>query len=108
MSYKFQKISLKWGSSYVKSPEWLANKKAITNSKNTKCNCCFAYSVIVGLNHQNIRDHPERISNIIPFKDQYNWKDIDFPCGIKDWKKIEKNNETIALIFYRYRIKKKI
>ena len=27
----------------------------------------------------------------------YNWDDIDFPDGIKDWKRFEKNNETIAL-----------
>ena len=29
--------------------------------------------------------------------DKYNWKDIVFPAGIKEWKKFEKNNETIAL-----------
>ena len=69
MSYHIHKTSLKRGSSYIKSPEWLANKKAIINPKNTKCNCCFAYSIIVALNHQNIQNHPERIKNIIPFKD---------------------------------------
>ena len=90
-------ISLKRGSSYIKSPEWLANKKAIINPKNGKCSCCFAYSIIVELNHQNIKNHPERIINIIPFKDKYNFVDIDFPAGIKDWKKFEKNNETISL-----------
>ena len=97
MRYKFHKTSLKRGSSYIKSPEWIANKKATINPKNTKCNCCFAYSIIVALNHQNIKNHPERIVNIIPFMDKYNWEDIDFPAGIRDWKKIEKNNESIAL-----------
>ena len=92
-----QETSLKRGSSCIKSPEWLSNKKAIINPKNTKCNCCFAYSIIVALNHQNIQNHPERIIDIIPFKDKYNFVDIDFPAGIKDWKKSEKNNETIAL-----------
>ena len=84
MSYHIHKTSLKRGSLYIKSPEWLANKKAIINPKNTKCNCCFAHSIIVALNHQNIQNHPERITNIIPFINQYNWKDIDFPAGIKD------------------------
>ena len=50
----------------------------------------------MGLNHQNIENHPERISNIKLFIDQYNWKGIDFPTGIKDWKKFERN-KTIAL-----------
>ena len=44
-------------------------------------------------NYQN----EERISSIKPFIDQYNWEGIDFPSGIKDWKKFERNNKTIAL-----------
>ena len=47
--------------------------------------------------HQNIENHPERISNIKPFINQYNWKGIDFPAGIKHWKKNKKNNKTIAV-----------
>ena len=31
-----------------------------------------------------------------PFIDQYNWKDINFPATLKDWKKFERNNKTIA------------
>ena len=26
-----------------------------------------------------------------------NWEGIEFPAGIKDWKRFEKNNKTIAL-----------
>ena len=26
-----------------------------------------------------------------------NWEGIEFPTGIKDWKRFEKNNETIVL-----------
>ena len=49
------------------------------------------------MNRQNIGNHPERISNIKPFIDQYNCKGIDFSAGIKDCKKFEQNNKTIAL-----------
>ena len=52
-------------------------------------NCCIKPS--------NIENHPERISNIKPFIDKYNWKGIDFLTGIKDWKKFEKNNKEVAL-----------
>ena len=53
------------------------------------------------MNHQKIENHPERISNIKPFIDHYNWKGIDFPAGIKEWKKFEQNNKEIALnVFY--------
>ena len=96
LSYSFHKISLKRGKSYIKSPEWVINKRATINPKN-KDNKCFQYSITVALNHQNIENHPERISNIKPFIDKYNWKGIDFPAGIKDWKKFERNNKTISL-----------
>ena len=28
---------------------------------------------------------------------QYNWKGINFPAGIKDWKKFEQNNNSMAI-----------
>ena len=92
LSYSVHKISLKRGKSYIKSPEWVLNRRATINPKN-KDNKCFQYSITVVLNHQNI----ERISKIEPFINQYNWEGIDFPAGIKDWKKFERNNKTIAL-----------
>ena len=96
LSYHIHRTSLRRGKSYAKSSEWLINKRATINPKN-KDNKCFQYSITVALNHQNIENHPERISNIKPFIDKYNWKGIDFPAGIKDWKKFERNNKTIAL-----------
>ena len=96
LSYHIHKTSLKRGKSYIKSPEWVINKRATINPKN-KDNKCFQYSITVALNHQKIESHPERISNIRPHIDQYNWEGIEFPAGIKDWKKFERNNKTIAL-----------
>ena len=49
LSYTFHKISLKRGKSYVKSPEWLINKRATINPKND--NRYFQYSITVALNH---------------------------------------------------------
>ena len=83
--YHLHKISLRRGKSCIKSPEWVLNKGATIINKN-KDNNCFQYSITVALNHQNIPNHRERILNIKPFTDQYNWEGIDFPAGIKDWK----------------------
>ena len=77
------KINLKRGKSYIKSLDWIFSKRATINAKN-KDNKYFQHAITVALNHQNNENHPERISNIKPFIDQYNWKDIDFPAGIKD------------------------
>ena len=49
------------------------------NPKNENYDNCFQYALTVSLNHQNIKNHPEIISKIKPFINQYNWKDIDFP-----------------------------
>ena len=78
------------------------NKRATINPKN-KDNECFQYSITVALNHQNIENHPERISNIKRFIDQYNWGGKDFPARIKDCEKFE-NNKIIALniLFIRH------
>ena len=67
-----QNIKLKRGKSYIKSPECISSKKATINPKNTKDNKYFRYSLTVALNHQNIENHPERISNIKPFINKYN------------------------------------
>ena len=77
--YPLQKTSLsRNGSSYIDSPKWLKNKKVTINPKNNDAKC-FQYALTAALNYQNIKSHPERISNLKPFIDQYNWKEIDFP-----------------------------
>ena len=49
------------------------------------------------LNHEKIGKHTERITKIKPFINRYKWENINFLSEKDDWKKIEKNNATIAL-----------
>ena len=88
-------ISLSGGGSYINSPEWLKNKKATINPKNSD-DKCFQYALTVAFNYEQIKKVPRRISKIKPFIDQYNQKEIDFPLHRKDWKKFESNNKSIA------------
>ena len=85
LEYHLHKISLNRGSSYIESPEWIKNKGVTINPKNTKDNNCFQYAITAALNYQNIDHHPERISKLKPFINNYNWKDIEFPSHSKDW-----------------------
>ena len=94
--YDFNKKRLNRVGSYIDSPEWIKNKKSTINPKNNDYKC-FQYAVTVALNRDKINKHLQRVSKIKPFVNQYNWNDIDFPCTSKDWKKIELNNESIAL-----------
>ena len=97
--YDFNNISLNRGGSYIDSPKWLTDKKSTISPKNTD-DKCFQYAFTLALNLDNINKHPQRISKIKPFIDQYNWKDIDFPSTRKDWRKFELNNKIALNILY--------
>ena len=49
------------------------------------------------LNHEQIKKDPQRITNIKPFIDKYNYEGINYPSENDDWKKVGKRNLTIAL-----------
>ena len=104
----FWPIIFKRGKSYIKSPEWILNKRTTINPKN-KDNKCFQYARTVALNHQKIGNNPERISNIKPFIDNYNSKGIDFPAGVKDWEKFEKKiiKKLLLISYIHYLMQKK-
>ena len=97
LEYHLHKTSLNRGSSYINSPEWIRNKGVTINPKNTESNNCFQLAISTALNYQKIGHHPERVSKIKPFINNYNWKGIEFPSHPKDWRKSEQNNKTIAL-----------
>ena len=97
--YDFNKVSINRGGSYIDSPKWIKNKKSTINPKNNDFKC-FQYAVTLALNLDKINNHPERISKIKPFIDQYNWNEIDFPSTSKDWKKFELSIEIALNIFY--------
>ena len=105
--YDFNKISINRGGSYIDSPKWFKNKKSTINPNNNDYKC-FQYAVTLALNLDKINNHPERISKIKPFIEQYDWKDIDFPSKGKDWKKFELNNEIALNILYVPKNSKKI
>ena len=79
--------------SELNSLDWLRGRKeAIINGDKG-----FQKALDDALNYQNIETHPERISKIMPYLDEYNWEGIEFPAGPKDCKKFEQNYKEIAL-----------
>ena len=53
---------------------------------------CFLYAIVIPLNHLDIANNPQRITNLLPFIAKYNWDDINFPAGHKEFSAFEKNN----------------
>ena len=58
-----------------------------------------AFNTPVLLNYIEIKKYPQIISKNKLFINKYNWEGINFPSEKDDWKKLEKNNVIIALIF---------
>ena len=72
LEYSLHKISLSRGSSYIPTLQWMANKICTINPNNTKDNRCYLYAILIAVNYYKITNHPERISNLIPFISNYN------------------------------------
>ena len=95
MYYKCHKANFKRGGSYTDFPDWIKKKTIISKNMDDKC---FKYAATVPLNYEEIRWNPERVSNIKPFINKYNWKGMNYPSKIDDWKTFEKNNPTIDIL----------
>ena len=65
-------------STFIKTPKWIKNKKCAINLQNDNNKCC-QYSVTLPLHHNKINSHPQRITWIKPFINNFNWKNINFP-----------------------------
>ena len=62
---------------------------------------------MAALNHQKMTNHPERVSNLKPFMDNYNWNDLEFPAGIKTILRLKKITQALLEIYYMYVIRLK-
>ena len=86
----FHRLNLTRG--YLPLPDWLSRKKAIINPKNDNMEC-FKWAVIAADRWEEIDKHPERISKLRKFEEEYNWSGIEFPFVIRSIDKFEDNNE---------------
>ena len=92
LNYDINKITINRVGSYIESPEQSKSKKCTVNPQNKNDNKCFQYKTTVVLNYEKINNHPEKISKIGPFIDEYNCNKINFPSNQNDWQKFESNN----------------
>ena len=60
------------------------------------------------LNYEVIGKCSERITKIKPLMNKYNWQGTNYSSKKDDWKKIEKNNVTIAFFLKKKKIYPKI
>ena len=92
LNYNFHKIDLKRSGLYIEAPKWIKNKKATINPQNK--------TITIALNYDRIENHPERLSKVKPFINQYDWSEINFPSHVNDWKKFELNMSIALNVLY--------
>ena len=63
---KRHNVNYKRGGSYIDSTDWIKNKKPTINPKNED-NICFKYEATFTMIYKEVKNNPERASNIKPF-----------------------------------------
>ena len=96
MYYKCHKVNFRRCGSCIDSPGCIKREKKTIFPKNIN-DKCFQYAETVALDYEEIKWNRERVSNIKPFVNKYNWKGKNYPSKIDDSKTFEKNNLTVAL-----------
>ena len=103
MDIDFHRLNLIRGSSYIPLPDWLAKKGAIVNPKNSDMEC-FKWEVIAAMKWKDIDNHPERISKLRRYEDDFDWTGIKLPALFRDIKRFESTNEiTINILAFKHK-----
>ena len=92
LNVNFHQLNLTRGSSYLPLPDFIAKKKAVINSQNGDKEC-FKWAIIATDKWIGIDSHPERVSNLREFTDNYDWSELEFPVSLKQIGKFEAKND---------------
>ena len=96
LDVNFHWLDLTRGCSYIPLPNWIANKKVVINPKNKNDKECLKWAVTAALHYKEIQSHPECMSNVIGYANNYNWSGLQFPVAINKISEFEKNNNDIV------------
>jgi hypothetical protein len=88
------------GSSYIKTPKWISDKKATVNIKNEDQKC-FKYCMLYHKHKNEIRFHPERLHHYKKWEnlEEFNFDGIKFPVEVNDLKKFCKQDNISSNLY---------
>ena len=92
LDVNFHQLNLMRGSSYLPLPDFIAKKKAVINPQNRDKEC-FKWAITAVDKWMDIDSHPERVSNLGEFADNYDWSGLEFPVLLKQIGKFEAKND---------------
>ena len=82
LDVNFHQLNLTRGRSSVPLPDYIANRKAVINPQNDDSEC-FKWTIIAADRWTDIGSHPERISHLRKFVNNYDWSGLEFPVSLK-------------------------
>ena len=92
LDINFHQLNLTRGSSYLPLSDFIAKRKAVVNPQN-RDEECFKWAIIAANKWPGIDSHPERVSNLREFADDYDWSGLQFPVSLKQIGKFEAKND---------------
>ena len=75
LDINFHQLNLTRGSSHLPLPDFIAKRKAMINPQNGDEEC-FKWAIISVDKWMDIDSHPERVSNLREFADNYDWSGL--------------------------------
>ena len=94
LDVNFHQLNLARGSSYLPLPDFIAKRKAVIDPQNGDEEC-FKWAIITADRWPGIDSHPERMSNLREFADNYDWSGLEFPVSLKQIGKFEANSSGL-------------
>ena len=89
------------GSTYIKLPKKLEDKKAILNIQNDD-EKCFLWSVLAALHPVHLKGQPRRVHHYKSFEQELNVNGIPFPTKVSEITKFERQNQNISINVFGY------
>lgn len=89
------------GSSYLRLPKELVDKKAVLNIKSDD-ERCFVWSVLAALQPVHRKDHPENGYHYKKYVNELNLDGIEFPMKVSQIAKFERQNTAISVNVFGY------
>ena len=83
------------GSSFIETPENIANKMAVVNVKNWNDELCFAWSVLASL--YPAKHNPDRLTNYESHLNELDLSGLTFPLKVSQIPKFERQNPDISV-----------
>lgn len=85
-------------SSYIPTPVYIANKKAVINVQNDD-NLCFMWTYLSAIHPVDHSQHPERVGKYKQYQNEVNMNGIEMPMSLKNIPKFERQNNCSISIY---------